>query len=93
MSTITTWTLGELIAKSRRDAGYEQTDLAELVGVARNTISNYETGRSVPPFDVASRIARVCGVSLDWLAEMAKAPAEAEAFGEVRPKGLEPLTF
>lgn len=102
MSTTTTWTLGELIAKARRDARLEQTDLADAIGVSRNTVSNYERGRSMPPLDVAARIAVVCGVSIEWLAstavETTTAPAEAEAVGSlsqhsVRPKGLEPLTF
>ena len=102
MSTTTTWSLGELIAKARRDARLEQTELADAVGVSRNTISNYERGRSMPPLDVAARIASVCDVSIEWLAstavETTTAPAEAEAVGSlsqhsVRPKGLEPLTF
>ncbi|WP_372457108.1 helix-turn-helix domain-containing protein [Microbacterium allomyrinae] len=64
------WTLGELLAKWRKDAGLDQTQMAERVGVARNSISNYENGRSVPTFDVVARIAHVTGGSLDWLAQM-----------------------
>lgn len=97
----TTWTLGELLAKARKDAGFDQLQLAHAVGIARNSLSNYETGRSVPPFDVAARIASACGVSLEWLATAVNAetaPAEADAVSllsqhSVRPKRLELPTF
>ncbi|WP_179516238.1 helix-turn-helix domain-containing protein [Microbacterium sp. JAI119] len=101
MSMTVTWTLGELLAKARKDAGLDQTQLAAAVGVARNSLSNYETGRSMPQFDVTARIAAACGVSLEWLAtgvNAETASTEAEAVPSlsqhsVRPKGLEPLTF
>ncbi|WP_082297482.1 helix-turn-helix domain-containing protein [Microbacterium sp. GCS4] len=97
MSMTMTWTLGEHIAKARKDAGLDQTQLAKAVGIARNSLSNYETGRSVPPFDVAVRIATACGVGLDWFASAVNAetaPTEVGAVSDsVRPKGLEPLTF
>ncbi|RBO72779.1 helix-turn-helix domain-containing protein [Microbacterium sp. H6] len=101
MSMTVTWTLGELLAKARKDAGLDQTQLAAAVGVARNSLSNYETGRSMPQFDVTARIAAACGVSLEWLAtgvNAETASTEVEAVSSlsqhsVRPKGLEPLTF
>ncbi|MFS0714087.1 helix-turn-helix transcriptional regulator [Microbacterium sp. 2P01SA-2] len=103
MSMTITWTLGEILSKVRRDAGLDQATLAATVGIARNSLSNYERGRSVPPFDVAVRIAAACDVPLEVLAsviaaETTTAPAEAEAVDSlsqhsVRPKGLEPLTF
>ncbi len=79
----------------------DQLQLARAVSIGRNTLSTYETGRSVPPFDVMVRIARTTGVSLEWLASAVNAetaPTEVEADSSlsqhsVRPKGLEPLTF
>lgn len=101
MSTIT-WTLGELLSKARRAAGFDQIQLAERVGVARNTISNYETGRAVPQFDVVVRWAHATGTPLEFFAhgvETTEAPVDfsTEASGlsqhSVRSKGLEPPTF
>ena len=81
-TTRPTFTVGELLKKARIDAGLDQGQLARALGVARNTVSNYETGRSIPTLDVAVNWARVTGVPLEWLAE-----------GVVRPEGLEPPTF
>ncbi len=96
-----TWTLVDRLKKSRLLAGLEQGQIADALGIARNTVSNWENGRSEPSASAFVRWARVTGVSLDWLAEgveTTKAPAEAgasEALSQhsVRPKGLEPLTF
>ena len=64
-----TFTLGERLRKARTDARLDQVELAERLGIARNTLSNYETGRSVPTFDIAYHWARMTAVSLDWLAD------------------------
>lgn len=37
----------------RKEKGYSQTDLAELVGVSRNTISSIETGQFNPTAKLA----------------------------------------
>ena len=87
MSMTITWTLGELIAKARRDAGLDQPTLARAAKIARSSLSNYETGRSVPPFDVMVRIALVTGVSLEWLATAVNAetaPTEVETVSQLR---------
>ena len=63
------WTLVDRLKKSRLLAGLEQTEIAETVGVARNTVSNWETGKSEPSASAFVRWARATGVSLDWLAE------------------------
>lgn len=70
MSMTVTWSLGEILAKLRKDRGLDQLTMARRVGIARNTLSNYETNKSGPPFDVVARWAAVCGVSLDSIAEL-----------------------
>lgn len=40
------------ILQARKGKGYSQSDLGELLGVSRQTISNWENGQSVP--DVSS---------------------------------------
>ena len=44
-----------------------QEELAEKVGVSRQTMSKYETGESVPDIEKSKAIADVFGVSLDDL--------------------------
>ncbi|WP_130506913.1 helix-turn-helix domain-containing protein [Microterricola gilva] len=94
-----TWTLVDRLRKSRLLAGMEQADLAELIGVSRNSVSNYENGKTELSATTFVRWAAATGVSLEWLAEGMRinaktASAEAETVsGDVRPKGFEPLTF
>ncbi|WP_336625574.1 MULTISPECIES: helix-turn-helix domain-containing protein [unclassified Microbacterium] len=54
---------------SRALTGMEQAEVAEALGIARNTVSNWETGRSEPTATAFVRWARLTGVTLDWLAE------------------------
>ena len=52
---------------AREHAGYEQEELAEKMGVSRNTITNYEKGKVAPRKIVLNAWAWHCGVSLDWI--------------------------
>ncbi|WP_230101281.1 helix-turn-helix transcriptional regulator, partial [Microbacterium sp. Bi98] len=93
-----TWTLEVRLRKSRIMADLEQAQIAEAIGVSRNTVSNWETGRSEPSATFFVRWAQATGVTLDWLAEGLNAGSPAASAtglpgGDVRPKGLEPLTF
>lgn len=36
------------IKKKRKKLGYTQQDLADLIGVSKNTIVNYEKGMKIP---------------------------------------------
>ena len=45
----------------RKEKGYSQTDLAELVGVSRNTISSIETGQ----FNPTAKLAVILCIALD----------------------------
>ncbi|MFJ2370867.1 helix-turn-helix domain-containing protein [Microbacterium sp. NPDC087665] len=92
-----TWTLVDRLRKSRMLADLDQGEIADRIGVARNTVSNWERGRSEPTATYFVRWASATGVTLDWLAaglNAETAPTEVETVsGSVRPKGLEPLTF
>ena len=63
------FTVAERLMLARTLAGMDQRQLAERVGIARNTISSYEDrnwprARKVP---FLRAIARVCGVDETWL--------------------------
>ncbi|WP_344752091.1 helix-turn-helix transcriptional regulator [Gryllotalpicola koreensis] len=90
-----TFTLGELMRKARLDAGLDQLDIARALGIARTSVSNYETNRSEPPASVFVHWAQVTGVPLEWLAGAVNdaTPAGTGAADGVRLKGLEPPTF
>ena len=51
----------------RKEFGLSQKDFAERIGVSRDNIASYETGRRVPSDAVSELICREFGVSKDWL--------------------------
>ncbi len=61
-------TLGEKIKYHRKRRGIQLQDMAELVGVSRQALHKYESDIWIPPFPTISCIAKVLGVSLDYLA-------------------------
>jgi transcriptional regulator with XRE-family HTH domain len=75
------WTLTDRLRKAREHRGLDQAQLAELIGVHRRSVVNYELGRTQPRRPQLIAWALATGVALDWLE------------GDVRPKGFEPLTF
>lgn len=60
-----------------------QEDMAEQVGVSRQTIAKWENGDSVPDLENSNRIAELFGVSLDELVNYK--PEEANV--PIAPKG------
>lgn len=52
---------------AREHAGYDQGQLADLIGVSRNTISNAETGSVAPRKIVVNAWSMACGVPADWI--------------------------
>lgn len=59
--------LQENIYTLRRKAGLSQEQLAERLEVTRQTVSKWETGRSVPDLEKLEAMARVFGVTLNEL--------------------------
>ena len=60
-------TLGEKLAKLRGRCGYSQQQVADAVGVSRQTIANWEANQGAPALDRAARLAGLYRVSLDDL--------------------------
>lgn len=52
----------------RKRSGMSQQEVADTIGVTRQTISNWELGQGSPTLDKAAELARLYGVSLDDLA-------------------------
>lgn len=55
------------ITALRKRKNFSQEQLAEKIGVSRQTLSKYETGESLPDIDKCRLIAEVFGVSMDEL--------------------------
>nr|WP_281390602.1 helix-turn-helix transcriptional regulator [Sphaerisporangium rubeum] len=55
-----------------------QADLAERIGVTRQTVIAIEQGRYSPSLEMAFRIARVFGVPLDDVFQYPESPEEED---------------
>ena len=60
-------TLGQTIAQLRKDKKLSQDELADLLGVSRQSVSKWETDASVPELDKLIRLSDVFDVTLDAL--------------------------
>ena len=56
-----------LIKEARERAGLTQAELAEQLVINAVTLSGYETGKHDPKSETLTNIARICGVSVDYL--------------------------
>jgi len=60
-------TLGERLARLRKERGYTQVELAKIVGIKQTIVSDYERQRIRPHIEMAVRLARALEVSVDEL--------------------------
>ena len=58
--------LAELIYQARKRAGLSQEELADRLGVTRQAVSKWETGKSVPDTENIRRMTAVLAVSADY---------------------------
>ena len=59
--------LGEKIARARKRCGLTQEQLAERLDVTRQSVSRWESGAAFPEMEKMVRLARLLGVSCDYL--------------------------
>ena len=59
--------IGEVIKQARSEKGFSQEVMAEKIGVSRQTLSNWETGKSYPDITNVIALSDVYGVTLDSL--------------------------
>lgn len=59
--------LAEKITDLRKKAGWSQEELAEQLGVSRQSVSKWEGGQSLPDMDKIVRMSTIFGVSTDYL--------------------------
>lgn len=70
-----TMTFAERLAMQRKRARLSQAKLAAQVGVAQNTISQWEKGRTTPAIPELHKLCKVFGVSADYLCAISDYPS------------------
>lgn len=78
--------MGNLIAIAKKNSGMTAKELGERLGVSRNTIGSYESGRSLPPVELLARFARITGADfLELLSALLEAHGERADLSEAAP--------
>lgn len=77
--------LNEKILYCRKKAGLSQVDLADLLGVSRQSVSKWETGESNPDVTKIPVLAKAFGVTADWLLSEEEPSDSPEPVPEATP--------
>ena len=75
-------TFGEKLSQLRRENNYTQEEIAEKVGVSRQTIAKWENNESIPDMMHGNKLAKIFNVSLDDIVNF-----ESDMISEIGPKG------
>ena len=59
--------IGKRIKELRSDKNMNQAEFSKLISTNQSTLSAYERGERVPPYETLICVAQLCNVSLDWL--------------------------
>ena len=69
-------TFADNLVRLRREKGFSQEQLADLMDVSRQAVSKWETDRGYPETEKMIRISKLFHVTLDYLLDDENAPAE-----------------
>lgn len=58
---------GTRLLEIRKSKGFSQADLAEMLNTKPPVIGRYERGEATPSIEVGLKLAKILGVSLDYL--------------------------
>jgi transcriptional regulator with XRE-family HTH domain len=89
--TVPEWDQADRLAKALQHRGIKVQQMADYLGVSRNTIGNYLSRRSKPDKRTLLLWAMKTGVPREWL-EDGKTPPDDPDGGGVRREGIEPPT-
>lgn len=62
----------EIIQELRKDKKLTQKELAIIFKTTQRTVSNWETGRNEPPYDMLVKYAKYFNVSTDYILGLTK---------------------
>ena len=74
------------LKKARLRAGFTQAQVAAIIGVAKNTYSNWETGVREPDLMKIKALAKALSVTCDYLIGLEKIPEEQNKFLKLQSK-------
>ena len=86
-------TLGEKIAKQRKELNYTQEQLADILGVSRQSISKWESDITYPETEKLIELGKIFDCSMDYLLKedvMEKDGAQTSIFSEISKKAITP---
>lgn len=75
--------LADKIINLRKKNGWSQEELAEKLGVSRQSISKYESAQSIPDLDKILKLSEIFGVTTDYLI---KDELEEEEYTSSQPR-------
>lgn len=58
---------GQILQRLRNEKRWSQSKLAEKLGLSASQVANYEMGRRLPSLQILIDMARILGVSTDYL--------------------------
>ena len=83
--------LADKLIELRKKNGWSQEELAEQLGVSRQSVSKWESGASIPDLDKILKLSALFGVSTDFLLkDSAELPPAAEDAAETEAAETEP---
>ena len=91
MQEVSHMIIAEKIAGLRKRNGWSQEELAEKLGVSRQSISKWESAQSVPDMNRILKMSEIFSVSTDYLLKdnMVSLPGEDEVSAELPRTGAE----
>lgn len=85
-------TMGQRIARCRRDQNLSQEALGDQMGVSRQAISKWEADAAVPEIDKLIALSRLFGVSVGWLLGVEEnSPRQEEELTDTQLKMVEEI--
>ena len=67
-----TMIFADKLIQLRKKSGWSQEELAEQMGVSRQSISKWEGAQSIPDLEKIIRLAKLFSVSVEWLLDDAR---------------------
>lgn len=83
--------LGENIVRLRTEKRLTQEDLADLLGVSRQSVSKWESDASVPELDKLIHLSEIFGITMDKLVKGKAITDEETPAGEAKSRAAEEI--
>lgn len=81
-----TKSIGQFLAKMRKEHNMTQEQLGEKIGVTNKTISRWETGAYMPPVDILVKLSEIYGITINEILSGRK--VNASEYKQVAEKNI-----